>query len=155
MEIAEVAPGGAERVARVLLSVQHAAYAVEAAAIGDDRIPPLHETLDELRGVPLRWLGAFRHQRLIGAIAWSEQSSEVDIDRLVVDPASHRQGVGTALVRQVLALAGDRRTSVSTGRGNRAARTLYEGLGFDLVSEKEVIPRLWVTQYVRDPLAVP
>ena len=59
MEIAEVSPDRDERVARGLLSVQHAAYAMEAATIGDDRIPPLRESLDELRGAPLRWLAGY------------------------------------------------------------------------------------------------
>lgn len=92
MEIAEIKPGDDERLARVLLSLQQAAYAVEASIIGDDRIPPLRETLDELRGTPLRWLGAFDDRRLVGAIARSEDHSEVDIHRLVVDPTLHRRG---------------------------------------------------------------
>jgi ribosomal protein S18 acetylase RimI-like enzyme len=152
VEIAAIEPGGDERLARALLSVQHAAYAVEASIIGDDRIPPLHETLDELRGAPLRWLGAFHDRRLIGAIARSEDRSDVDIDRLVVDPALHRQGAGKAVVWEVLASAGHRRTVVSTGKANLPARALYEGLGFVLVDEKEVIPRLWVTRYARYPV---
>lgn len=147
MEIAEIKPGDDERLARVLLSLQQAAYAVEASIIGDDRIPPLRETLDELRGTPLRWLGAFDDRRLVGAIARSEDHSEVDIHRLVVDPTLHRRGVGRTLVSEVLALAGRRRTVVSTGRANLPARALYEGLGFVLVDEKEVIPDLWVTRY--------
>ncbi|MEU7920778.1 hypothetical protein [Micromonospora zamorensis] len=94
MEIAEIKPGDDERLARVLLSVQQAAYAVEASIIGDDRIPPLRETLDELRGTPLRWLGAFDDRRLVGAIARSEDHAEVDIHRLVVGPALQRRGGG-------------------------------------------------------------
>lgn len=152
MEIVEVEPGGDERLAHVLLSVQHAAYAVEAAMIGDDRIPPLHETLDDLRGAPLRWLGAFHGRQLVGAIAWVEGNHEVDIDRLVVDPTVHRHGVGNTLVREVLALAGDQRTVVSTGRDNGPARALYERLGFAVIGETEVIPRLWITRYAHDPI---
>ncbi|MGK5675246.1 GNAT family N-acetyltransferase [Micromonospora sp. URMC 106] len=152
MKIAEIEPGGDELLARTLLSLQRAAYAVEASIIGDDRIPPLHETLDELRATPLRWLGACDDgRRLVGAIARSEDHAEVDIDRLVVDPASHRQGVGRALVREVLALAGHRRTIVATGRANLPARALYESFGFVPAGESEVIPRLWIARYVRHP----
>ena len=155
VEISEVRPGEDEGLARRLLSVQHAAYAVEAAVIGDDRIPPLHETLHELRSAPLKWLGAFDHRQLIGAIAWSESNCEVDIDRLVVDPALHRRGVGYALVNEMLDRAGDRRAVVSTGRANVAARTLYERLGFTVVGEEEVIPRLWIALYARERPAQP
>lgn len=42
-----------ESVARALLEVQHAAYAVEAALTGDDRVPPLHEDGEALRRAPL------------------------------------------------------------------------------------------------------
>ena len=151
MEIREIAPGGDESLARALLAVQHAAYAVEAAIIGDDRILPLHETLEELRAAPLRWLGAFQEHRLVAAIGWSQDDSVVDIDRLVVDPAVHRRGAGRALVGAVLASAGHRRAVVATGRDNRPARRLYEGLGFVRTGEVEVIPGLWITQYAHPP----
>ena len=40
MELRDVTPADDGELARTLLRVQHAAYAVEAALIGDDRIPP-------------------------------------------------------------------------------------------------------------------
>ncbi len=53
--------------------------------IGDDRTPPLHENLEDLRRTPLRWLGAFTGGHLVGALAWKEDPVEVDLHRLVVD----------------------------------------------------------------------
>ncbi|MGW0503432.1 GNAT family N-acetyltransferase [Micromonospora sp. NPDC003241] len=151
MRITEIDPGADETLAGTLLSIQHAAYAVEASLIGDDRIPPLHETLDALRAAPLRWLGAQHDERLVGAVAWSENPTELDIDRLVVDPTAHRRGTGTALVRTLLASAGDRRTVVATGAANLPARRLYERLDFRLIGEREVIPGLRIAEYVREP----
>jgi ribosomal protein S18 acetylase RimI-like enzyme len=148
MEVREVWPAVDGEVAGALLRVQHAAYAVEAGLIGDERIPPLHESLEDLRSAPLRWLAAFADDRLLGAVAWSEDSTEVDIDRLAVAPSAHRRGVGSALVRAVLVRAGGRRSTVSTGRDNTPARNLYEGLGFSCAGEQEVIPGLWITRYV-------
>ncbi|YCK34165.1 hypothetical protein ACNF49_08735 [Actinomadura sp. ATCC 39365] len=52
-----------------LLDLQRAAYAVEAALIGDDRVPPLHEPLSDLLAAPLTWVGAFEGDALLGAIA--------------------------------------------------------------------------------------
>ncbi|MEV4221287.1 GNAT family N-acetyltransferase [Nonomuraea sp. NPDC049725] len=143
MLISEISPD------RALFEVQRAAYAVEAELIGDDRIPPLRESLDDLLAQPLRWLGALDGERLLGAIAWTESDEEVDVDRLVVDPAAHRRGIGRALVTEVIARAGERRIVVSTGRDNVPARTLYEKLGFVLKSEFEPIPGLWVVGYAR------
>ncbi|WP_431726982.1 GNAT family N-acetyltransferase [Verrucosispora sp. TAA-831] len=151
MRITEINPGADETLARTLLSIQHAAYAVEASLIGDDRIPPLHETLDALRTAPLRWLGAHHDGRLVGAVAWSENPTERDIDRLVVDPTAHRRGTGTALVRTLLASAGDRRTVVATGAANLPARRLYERLDFRLIGEREVIPGLRIAEYAHEP----
>ncbi|MCK2212872.1 GNAT family N-acetyltransferase [Actinomadura sp. ATCC 31491] len=138
-----------------LLALQRAAYAVEAELIGDDRIPPLHESLDELRAQRLRWMAATSDDagsgRVAGAVAWEEGDGEVDINRLVVHPSAARRGIGRALVQEVLARAGGRRVVVATGRDNVPARRLYEGLGFTLLGESEVIPELWIVNYAYHP----
>jgi GNAT superfamily N-acetyltransferase len=146
MQITDITPEGGA-LGQDLLAMQHAAYAVEAKIIEDDRIPTLHETLEELCAEQLTWLGAFDDDRLVGAVAWSETARMVDIDRLVVDPGVHRRGIGGALVSEVMARAGDRRVVVSTGRANVPARTLYERFGFGRVEDVEVIPGLWITRY--------
>lgn len=131
-----------------LLDLQRAAYQVEAEIIGDDRIPPLHETSEELLAQPLTWLAAFDDDGdLVGAVAWEETADEVDLNRLMVAPRAHRRGVGRALVKEVMARAGERRVVVSTGRDNTPARTLYERLGFTLTGEFEPVPGLWVVNY--------
>ncbi|MFE0589651.1 GNAT family N-acetyltransferase [Micromonospora echinospora] len=169
MDIRELTPAGDGAVARALLRIQRAAYAVEAALIGDDRIPTLHETLDDLRAAPLRWLGAVTTgagsavgpteaassrapepaDRLVGAVAWTEDATTLDIDRLVVDPVAHRRGVGRMLVGAVLSRAGDRTVVVATGRANRPARALYESSGFTALGDAEPVPGLWITRYAR------
>jgi ribosomal protein S18 acetylase RimI-like enzyme len=145
--IREVEPAADGDLAHALLLIQHAAYTVEAALLDDDRIPPLHEHVDELRKAPLRWLGAFVEDRLLGALAWSRNNDEFDIDRLMVAPSAHRRGVGTALVLEALHRTGDRRAIVSTGRDNLPARALYERLGFLRIADEEIVPGLWVTNY--------
>jgi ribosomal protein S18 acetylase RimI-like enzyme len=143
VRITEISPDQAG-----LLDLQHAAYTVEAQIIGDDRIPPLHETSDDLLALPLTWLGAFDDEgRLVGAVAWARTSDEVDLDRLIVHPGAHRQGIGRTLVKEVVARAGARRVVVSTGRDNVPARALYEGLGFTPQGEAEPVPGLWIVHY--------
>jgi ribosomal protein S18 acetylase RimI-like enzyme len=144
----ELVDGLAEHV----LAMQHAAYAIEAELIGDDRIPPLHETIDDLLAVDLRWLGAYEDDRLIGAIGVGEPTNwEVDIDRLMVDPRRHRRGAGRALVAEVVRRAERRSIVVSTGRDNPPARRLYESFDFEHTGDHEVIPGLWVARYRRPP----
>ena len=148
MELRDVDPALDPGTARVLLQVQHAAYAIEAALIGDDRIPALHEDLAALQAQPLCWRVAFLDGILAGAVAWTEEPDGPDIDRLVVHPDAHRRGVGSALVRDILVRAAGRCTTVSTGRDNTPARRLYERLRFTHAEDVEVMAGLWVSRYV-------
>lgn len=143
-------PAGDPRLAARLLAVQHAAYAIEARLIGDDRIPPLSEDVDALVGAGLDWLVATGDGAVLGALARTEDGGGIGIDRLVVDPAVARRGVGRALVAAVLADAGGRPVTVSTGRGNTPARCLYARAGFRETGEREVLPGLWVVDLVAD-----
>ena len=149
--IRDVIPATDTELACVLLRVQRAAYAVEAALIHDDRIPPLHEDLDDLQQACLRWLVAVIDEQVRGALAWKEGADQFGIDRLIVAPSAHRRGIGLALVSEVLRRAGTRRTTVSTARDNGPARALYERLGFSSVNDREVLPGLWVTRYRHVP----
>jgi GNAT superfamily N-acetyltransferase len=145
--IVERSPGDDAALAARLWQLQRAAYAVEAALIGDDRIPTLHERLDELAARPLEWAVVEEGDRVLGAVAWQETAGALDIDRLVVDPAVHRRGLGRALVGWVVDRAAGRDVVVSTGRDNVPARTLYERAGFVPAGECEVLPGLWVAGY--------
>ena len=139
-----------EAIARPLLELQRESYAVEAALIGDDRIPQLTETLDALRAAGLDWLGAFDDTGLTGAVAWTVLPDEtVDIHRLIVAPRAFRRGVATALLDGLDALLPGRRILVSTGAANVPAITLYERRGFRLVREREVVPGLAVAELTR------
>ncbi|MBM7806211.1 ribosomal protein S18 acetylase RimI-like enzyme [Geodermatophilus bullaregiensis] len=143
-------PADDEVLAPRLLQLQHAAYAVEARLIGDDRIPALHEDLPALLGAGLRWLVAQDDDAVVGALGWRPGTAAVDVDRLVVDPAHARRGTGRALVAAVLAEAAGQPVTVSTGRHNTPARRLYASTGFREVGEREVLPGLWVVDAVHD-----
>lgn len=129
-----------------LLAVQRAAYLVEAALIGSFAIPALGDTLDTLIAAGLSWSGVRDESGLLGAVGIAVHANVVDIDRLVVAPRAFRRGVGTALVRHVLAHAG-RDVTVSTGQANASARALYERCGFVVQRHVEVEHGLWVTGY--------
>ncbi len=113
--------------------------------------PPLHEDVHDLRRARVDWLGATTSGVLAGALARSEDDREVEIDRLVVDPRVHRQGVGSALVTEVLHRAGARDTVVATGRDDLPARSLDERLGFTPIGDQEVLPGLWISRYRHAP----
>ena len=137
-------------VASRLLALQREAYAAEAALIRDDRIPGLHETLEELRGADLTWLAVLDDRGApLAALAARQTGRLIDIDRLVVAPSAARQGYGSHLVATVLAQAAGAgyEVVVATGRDNLPARRLYEQLGFRHTGDEEPVPGLWVASY--------
>ncbi len=118
-----------------------AAYAVEADLVGHDAIPPLHETVTELRSQPLVFLGVSCDRTLAGVLGYRRDGDTVDIDRLAVDPAFFRRGLATRLLREVFPRERDAtRFTVSTGSGNQPAVSLYEQFEFRVVGEAEPAP---------------
>ncbi|MFI9813433.1 GNAT family N-acetyltransferase [Saccharothrix variisporea] len=120
-------------------------YAVEAALIGSDAIPALHETVADVRALPLRWLGAHMDGVLAGFIAWAHEGDELDVDRLCVDPDHFRRGLGRRLVAAVLAFGAP--VTVCTGAANAPAVALYEGVGFTRVGTFEPEPGLVLARF--------
>lgn len=127
--------------------MQWRAYACEAALIGDDRIPALHESVEQLRCASLLWLAGFVDEHLVKAVAWLENEHEVNIDRVVVEPDMHRNGIGATLVREIQQRAHGRRVVVATGRGNFPTERMYLRLGFRKHDDVEVIPGLWTSRF--------
>ena len=140
-------PGDLPALAPRLLRIQQAAYLVEAELIGDHRIPALRDSVADLVAAGLRWIVVDDETGILGALAFTTHEEVVDIDRLVVDPVAHRRGIGRALVEKAVSLG--REATVTTGRENTPARTLYEGLGFTWTGDAEVVPGLWVSAYTR------
>jgi ribosomal protein S18 acetylase RimI-like enzyme len=117
----------AEAVHRIALR----SYAVEAELIGSTGIPALHESVDDIRRLPLRWLGGYVDGELVAFVGYAKVDGVLDIDRLCVAPSHFRLGFARRLVEEVLAEGGP--AIVSTGAANAPAIALYEGLGFRLV----------------------
>jgi ribosomal protein S18 acetylase RimI-like enzyme len=134
-----------DAVLRELWTVQRLAYAVEAELIGFDGIPPLHESLDELRACGETFLGTYDEKGLTGAVSYRLDGSTVDIHRLVVHPRAHRRGIATRLLDALP----DGPQVVSTGTGNEPALRLYRGRGFVETGTREVAPGVTLTELAR------
>lgn len=131
--------------ARIVLELQRQAYAIEGQLIGDDRIPPLAETLPTLTSWRGSWLMAWDRTELLGAVAWDDHGDSLEIGRLMVAPKAHRCGIGTALVQRVIANADSRPIDVATGRDNQPAIAAYCKIGFEPAGDEEVPPGIWIT----------
>ena len=122
-----------------LITLQRAAYAVEAKLIGAPSLPPLRETPEQLRASGESFLGARVEGHLAGAVSWKREGDTVDIHRLVVDPAMFRRGIAGALLDELERReAGAAHWTVGTGAANAPARALYERRGFTASGERIV-----------------
>jgi ribosomal protein S18 acetylase RimI-like enzyme len=128
-----------------LWTVQRLAYAVEAEIIGFDGIPPLHESLEDLRTCGETFLGLYDEEGLAGAVSYQLDGSTVDICRLVVHPRAHRRGIASKLLDALP----DGPQTVSTGSKNEPALALYRKRGFVEVGEREVAPGVSLTDLSR------
>lgn len=131
-------------VAELVWRLQHAAYRIEAELIGFDRIPPLLDTVESLQSCRETFVGCFDEDdddELAGAIAYTRESPEVTICRLMVHPDRFRQGIGRQLLQHVQHLESDAaKYTVSTSARNAPAIRLYEQEGFGIVKEIEPEP---------------
>ncbi|HYH89069.1 MAG TPA: GNAT family N-acetyltransferase, partial [Solirubrobacteraceae bacterium] len=100
-----------DREADVLLAVQRAGYAVEARLVGVDSLPPQHESIEDLRAETI-WVAEAGGS--VGGMLGVEDGDDLVIARLVVAPGHMRRGIGRALARHAIALAGDRAIRVGT-----------------------------------------
>jgi GNAT superfamily N-acetyltransferase len=91
-----------------LLTVQRAAYVTEAQRYDAPHIPPLTETLDEVRAdlatgpvVRAAWIGP----RLVGSVRGRVDGDRMEVARLTVAPDVQGRGAGRALLEAVHAAA--------------------------------------------------
>lgn len=110
-----------------LLTVQRAAYVGESM-VYEQFLPPLTETLDEVRAVLTRddavVLGLREHGRLLGAVRVMPTG---EVARLCVVPDKQGAGLGSALLRAAIAAGG---TWLFTGDRSLGNLRLYERHGF-------------------------
>lgn len=111
--------------------IQRDAYEVEAELIGSRNIPPLHETIEQLRDSEESFFGFFIGEELVGFIAVENEDGLLRISRLVVSPVNFGKGVGSQLVQYILDHERHgQKIVVSTGEKNLPAKALYEKFGF-------------------------
>lgn len=118
-----------------VLTLQRAAFVQEALIYGTPDMPPLTQTLDELRAELVQNLGrvALDGSRLVGAVRARRDGDLLLVGRLVIAPDRQGEGIGSMLlaaVERAGADAGATTAELFTGSLSEANLRLYEREGY-------------------------
>ena len=133
-----------------VLTIQRAAYGPEAQNYGDPELPPLRETLDEvrasLRSPDVIGLGLREDGRLLGSVRLRVADGVAHLGRLAVVPDRQGEGIGTVLLRACEAAlpAGVREIRLFTGSRSDPTIRLYERLGYVRGGETDMVTHMVV-----------
>lgn len=136
--------------ASAILALQRLAYQSEAMLYADWSIPPLTQSLDELReefGRLTILKAVDRTGNIIGSVRGGLDSGACPpvcrVGRLIVHPKHQRQGLGTALLAAIEAsFPGAARFALFTGAQSQGNLRLYQRQGYQPVDARAVKPGL-------------
>ncbi|MFI9836986.1 GNAT family N-acetyltransferase [Nonomuraea sp. NPDC051941] len=124
-----------------ILTLQRAAYVSEAQLYGDPYIPPLIESLEQVRkviegAVVLKALDA---GRVIGAVRGQVSGTTCLVGRLVVAPDRQGRGIGTALLTALHEAVPEAEAfDLFTGHLSGVNLKLYRRLGYRETSRERM-----------------
>lgn len=115
-----------------VLTVQRAAFASEALIYGSADMPPLTQTLDEMRAELANANGwvARVGPRLVGAIRVRETDDLLLIGRIAIAPDMQGSGIGRALLEAAERDSRAPEAELFTGSLSEANVRLYESCGY-------------------------
>lgn len=120
-----------------LLTLRRAAFVTEAQLVGDPNIPPLTQTLDELRADLARpdvlTLGAWQGPRLVASIRVLVEDARATLGRFAVAPDLQGRGIGTRLLDEIVAHLpeGTQEVWIFTSRDSVQNIAMYTKRGYE------------------------
>ncbi|MFJ4253133.1 GNAT family N-acetyltransferase [Microbacterium sp. NPDC090003] len=121
------------------MTIQRAAFVSEAQIYGSADMPPLTQTLEEVRAelAAGAGFGARVDGRLVGAIRYRESDGLLLIGRIAIAPDMQGEGIGRALLAAAENASTATESELFTGSLSEANIRLYEACGY---VESERIP---------------
>jgi ribosomal protein S18 acetylase RimI-like enzyme len=138
--------------AEQLWALQHVAYREEAKRIGVSDLPPLKDTVASLQACGETFYGLYTDDgELAGAVSTEEETGgRTVICRMMVHPERFRQGIGSRLLKHVIAaVAPGSELAVTAEIRNEPAVRLYERYGFRRVQTFRPAPGITMVQFSR------
>jgi ech hydrogenase subunit C len=131
-----------------ILALQKIAYRSEAELYGDDSVPALGQSLEQISADFNRmlFLKAVVNGKIIGSIRGIRTEDTAHVSRVMVHPYFQRKGLATRLIRQIEQELGDVRIyEAFTGHQSLRNLHLYGKLGYRQVRTEPFSPTVqWV-----------
>ena len=124
-----------------ILRLQQLAYQSEAALFGNQDIPPLKQTLDEVieeynNGIILKMVT--ENNIIIGSVRARENNGTVYIGKLMVHPDYRGHGYGTKLLKEIERTFPRKRYELFTSTRRMDNIQLYNKIGYKAFNQKTV-----------------
>ena len=139
-----------------ILALQKLAYHSEAAIYDEYGIPPLTQTLDEMRSDLERQtcLIATMDDRIVGSVRAHLDEGTCYIGRLIVHPDVQNQGIGTRLMHEIeLLFRHAARFELFTGHLSERNLYLYRKLGYRPFKQERISDALTLVYLEKPPPA--
>ncbi len=127
--------------AEAILALQRLAYQSEAAIYDDFTIPPLTETLEDMKARfhDRRFLKAVADRQIVGSVRAFQDGTTCHLERLVVHPDYRRRGIGTALLHWIEScFPATQRFELFTGHKSESNIRLYDRVGYRAFRQEQV-----------------
>jgi ribosomal protein S18 acetylase RimI-like enzyme len=131
--------------AQEILDLQKVAYWSEAELYNDFTIPPLLQTLDQMRDefASRLVLKVSDEGKIVGSVRGYLDGRTCHIGRLIVHPGLQNRGIGTRLMVDIEERFPEAdRYELFTGHLSERNLRLYRRLGYEIIAEKAVTDTL-------------
>jgi len=120
--------------AEEILKLQKLAYQIEAERYNDYNIPPLKQTITEIKEQFKThiFLKAVSEGRIVGTVRAHEENGTCYVGKLAVLPDKQNQGIGTALMKELEKHFTPKRFELFVGSKSDNNIHLYQKLGYNI-----------------------
>ncbi len=140
--------------AEEILSLQKLAYQSEAEIYNDFNIPPLVQTLEEIKkdfGIQFL-LKAVMDEKIIASVRAHTKEGTCYIGRLIVHPDFQNQGIGTKLMYEIEKIFSTcQRFELFTGARSERNLYLYQKLGYKIFKTAKITDQTTIVYLERRP----
>ncbi len=138
-----------------ILALQKSAYRSEAEIYNDYSIPPLVQTMDEIKDEFGRklFLKAISRDGIIGSIRAHTENGVCYIGRLIVDSSIQNKGVGGKLLAEIeKRFSSANRFELFTGDKSEKNRYFYKKYGYVEFGKEAISDELTLIYFEKTPL---